>query len=69
MDLKSEDLNQFSPAAAPAAEFNKNLIPHVHFETILKGRAFPGKMPFLTKIIKTSPPNHKFASNHDCERI
>jgi len=22
MDLKSEDLNQFSPAAAPAAEFN-----------------------------------------------
>ncbi|EKD81868.1 MAG: hypothetical protein ACD_39C01598G0003, partial [uncultured bacterium] len=23
MDLKSEDLNHFSPAAAPAAEFNK----------------------------------------------
>ena len=25
MDLKSEDLNQFSPAAAPAAEFNNRV--------------------------------------------
>ena len=25
MDLKSEDLNHFSPAAAPAAEFNKSV--------------------------------------------
>jgi len=47
----------------------KNLTPHVKFETILKGKAFPRKMTFFTKIIKTFPLKQKIASKRDCDRI